>query len=465
MGKARTFYKTALYIDEFKIAAGINLLNHYRSLIAFINKMTSSKFDSPDSPPFEIVKKSKASQAKAKPTAAGPATKSESSLSWWDKQRMTMHGVFNIKLLRINLDILTHTSPFSEDCLRLSMGMANFKYKAKEYEFLLKDIALLKLEEMDQLRNGTEHLGMKEGETAILQVPQIEILVVMDWNSEINDHYCIIKHHQKQVPVDPTAPRDESFLDKYLSKQLSLKVNVNVPKKENSDDSKHNPLIYEDGELGKLVCNSPVPILHYQTKLFSTLLSLPQLSHDFLMLNGIRLVSYKAIDDAAATQSMMGAKSEGVPAEQVVEEPQDASISDSQASGVFDKITPTAAGKKQIMDRISKKFAEYEFSEEFANYLDLLTFSLNEQLNVKGKPNIIGWISEVDFRMNVTKMRVLMTNVHQRRIVDLRSINSKVDKAGKEGPAVDQYNLCGVQSVINSIKLKSTFYKKEVAIE
>lgn len=456
MGKSRTFYKTTLYIDEFKIAAGVNLLNHYRSLIAFVKKMTSTKFEAPDAPPFEINRTPKTSQPKPPPPPTDKKKIDESGLNWWDKQRMTMHGILNIKLMKIHLDILTHTSPFSEDCLRLSMGMAFFRYKRREFEFLLKDISLLKLEELAKLNNGTDHLGMKEGETAILQVPQIEILAVIDWNSETDDHYCIIRHLQTCKPVFEQNGKESFYLDKYISKQLSLQLNLNVPKKEDAEDPILNPLNYDEGDLGKLVCNSPIPVVHYQTKLFATLLSLPQLSHDFLMLNGIRLVSYKAIDQAAATQNMMGNKleTEGSEGAKV-----NTDNSDPGTSRVFDKITPTAAGKQEIMERISKKFAEYEFSEEFANYLDLLTFSLNEQLNVKGKPNIIGWISEVDFRANVTKMRVLMTNVHQKRSVDLRSRHpSKMT----EGGATDQYQLCGVQSVIKSIKFKSTFYKKEV---
>jgi hypothetical protein len=456
MGKSRTFYKACFYVDEFKVAAGVNLLNHYRSLIAFIKKMSSTKFDSPDSPPFEIVRKSNVITAPKPPVIPGSIKRDENALNWWDKQRMTMHGVLNIKLMRINLDILTHTSPFSEDCLRLSMGMSFFRYQRKEFEFLLKDISVMKLEELGQLRNGTDHLGMKEGETAILQVPQVEILAIIDWNSETDDHYCIIRHLQTSKIQYEEQEKFDSYLDKYISKQLSLQINLNVPKKENSEDQNQFPLTYEDGELGKLVCNSPIPVLHYQTRLFSTLLSLPQLSHDFLMLNGIRLVSYKAIDQAAATQNLMGNKPEGDEHEAAKNTTEN---SDPDTSRVFDKITPTAAGKQEIMERISKKFVEYEFSEEFANYLDLLTFSLNEQLNVKGRPNIIGWISEVDFRANVTKMRVLMTNVHQKRPVDLRS---RQQTKNSPGTANEQYQLCGVQSVIKAIKFKSTFYKKEV---
>lgn len=470
MGKSKTFYKASLYLDEFKVSAGINLLNHYRSLIAFVKKMTSTNFESPDSPPFEIVRNTASQQRQPSKTSL---SKTEGGISWWDKQRMTMHGNLNITLVGINLDILTHTSPFSEECLRLSMGMANFRYKTKEFEILLKDISVLRLEELGQLRNGTERLGMKEGETAILLVPQVEVLANLDWNPEIDDHYCIIRHILPNV-AGSTNINDEPRLDRFLSKQLSLKINVNIPKKEKIDDQEVHNLFYEEGELGQLVYNSPVPVLHYQTRLFATLLSLPQLSHDFLMLNGIRLVSYKAIDDAAATENMMDKKSSTAAQNgQSESAPEQQKSNNASNSQLFEKFTPTAAGTKEIMEQITKRLAEYEFSEEFTNYLDLLTFSLNEQLNVKGKPNIIGWISEVDFRVNVTKMRVLMTNVHQKHSVELRSgltggkkssnLTAQKTSGEKSKDKSEQYNLCGVQSVINSIMFKSTFYKKEVS--
>jgi hypothetical protein len=267
-----------------------------------------------------------------------------------------------------------------------------------------------------------------------------------------------------------------------MSQELGIEVKVNIPHKEKAHNTHEYPLAFDDGELGKLVYSSPVPILHYQTSLFSSLVSLPQLSQEYLMLNGIRLVSYKAIDEgaSAAKSSLNNATSK----KKMSQNPEQ------------EIITPQAAGKdgsrtnKEAMETITKLFTQGEFAEEFTSYIDLLAFALDQQINVKGKPNLAAWVSEIDFKLHTSLVRVLMTNMDQIESVNANlSKKSKKEKPGQtqkdakgnpkkdsktkktEKPEKsklddkdnkDQYKICGIQSVINSVKFQSIFYKKEV---
>lgn len=195
------FYNASIFVDEFKLAGGINMFSHYKSLIAFFKKMTSTNFDSPNSAPFEITKRSKATPENKgnmpKNTQKQVVTSvSNIDVNWWDKQRMNFHGTVGVKLKRLNLDILTHTSPFREDCLRLSMVLVYFSYQSEKFTIMLENISLLRLEENVNPKN-TESLGIREGQTAILQVPQVEMVIKLKWYSLINDHYCAVKSLQK----------------------------------------------------------------------------------------------------------------------------------------------------------------------------------------------------------------------------------------------------------------------------
>lgn len=479
IGKSRMFYNVSVFIDEFKLAAGINMFNHYKSLIAFFKKMTSKNFESPDSPPYEIPMKTKKETTQVvhkEENSPKHVEYQEFDVNWWDKYRMKFHGLLGVKLQRINLDILTHTSPFREDCLRLSTGMIYFSYQSEKFTLMLENISLLRLEENVNPKN-TESLGIREGQTAIIQVPQVEMVIKLKWHSIINDHYCVVKSLQKPILPIAGALNVDHPMRMYMSQELGMEVKVNIPHKEKAYNTQIYPLGFEEGELGKLVYSSPVPILHYQTSLFSDLVSLPQLSHEYLMLNGIRLVSYKAIDQgASAAQSTLKKSAEKKKNMKMEEE----------------VITPQA-GKdgsrtnKQAMETITKLFTQGEFAEEFTSYIDLIAFALDQQINVKGKPNLAGWVSEIDFKLYGSVFRVLMTNMDQIATVnanltkksskkksappqpsksgffkknDTKTTTEKTQPEEKENK--NQYRICGVQAVINSVELQSIFYKKEV---
>jgi hypothetical protein len=490
VGKSKTFYSVSLFMDDFKMAGGINMLNHYKSIMVFFKKMISNRLTPPGSPPFEVFRSRQSRQSDGSATApvqrqeaSKAAKQSASSVNSWDKLRMTYHGQVNVKLKRINLDILTHTSPFSEDCLRLSMGLAYFKHVTEEITVCLENIALTRLEERANQKNA-DVLGLKDGQTAILQVPLFELVIKLRWNSLTNDHYIILKYlQQHQAKAEHSAQIDDDVLKGFRSRELSVEVKVNIPHKEDAYKSSIYPLSFEEGELGRLVQNSPIPIIHYQTDLFADLLSLPQLRHEYLMLNGIRLVSYKAIDQGAsvATSTLHSQK------------PQKASKKASaNRMPDLEDLTPGAAKdgsttNKKVMETITKLFTHGEHAEEFTSYIDIIAFALDQQINVKGGQNILAWVSEVDFRLNASKMRLLMTNTNAEQVkvvpADLkrsqanqknaqssrrdrsrpRRSEKRETKAEKDlNKDQESYRICGVQAVINSVKFQTTFYKKEV---
>lgn len=490
VGKSKTFYRASIFMDEFKMAAGINMLNHYKSIITFFRKILSNKLEPTGSPPFEVIKsksKNVDEQALASRTQKIKGQKTSSSINSWDKNRMNFHGQINIKLKKINLDILTHTSPFSEDCLRLSMGLAYFKHETEKVTFLIENIALIRLEERINQKNA-DALGLRDDQTAILQVPLVELVVKLKWHSATNDHYVILKYLQQQQVKTPHAkPDDLDPLKGFKSRDLAVEIKVNIPHKEDADKTSIYPLVFEEGDLGKLVQNSPVPIFHYQTTVFADLLSLPQLRHEYLMLNGIRLVSYKAIDQGASVATSTLHTNKNQKSKSKMQKTEENDNLDEATTPVAEK--DGSKTNKKVMETITKLFTHGEHAEEFTSYLDIIAFALDQQLNVKGKKNIFSWVSEVDFRLNTSIVRILMTNTNPDQVKSVPA-NLKKDKLNKTQSSAkkdkskfnifhktekktskidkeplnddDCYKVCGVQAVINSVKFQTTFYKKEV---
>jgi hypothetical protein len=187
-----------------------------------------------------------------------------------------------------------------------------------------------------------------------------------------------------------------ALVDNFLSKKLMVEAKCHFPKisqVQSNDKSQWDTI--ED-----LVSSSDVPIIHYEANIFNDLINLPQLRHEYLRLHGIRPSNYKQKGTEA-----------------------DISIN------------------KQKVAVCS-------------NYMELLTYSLNQALNRK-EENLIKFISQISLKLHTTSIRLIASNKDTSTRI-LRQLSDEHKKLE------DDCIVVGFQSIIESVTYSSTFVKKKL---
>ena len=433
-GKNKHFYNLDVYMDEMNLAGGINLIHYYKAVLNYFKKMSSGSTEINENILFERVTSTKKRQTKA---TVLPEIENRYKLNWWDKLRFITHGKVQVKLKNFAIDVLTHTSQINEECLRLSMDTLFVKYTRKDpIQLLMQDIVLSRLvESVSKTTNGGGEviLEMAPGHTAILKIPIVEGLLGFDWNSgdPNNDTYFIIKPFQNAM-----LNVGENPISSFKSSMLNLSVSINIPNKDKAHE--FSLRFNEDDSINKIVDSSPVPIIHYQTKLFSSLISLPQLSHVFLSSRGLKPVSLRKLD----------------------KQKDKSGLSPSPPGNMKSPATPSTPAKDdtrpdtqhKIFNNISEILNKNGVAEEFSSYVDLVAFALNEQINKTASGNLLKFVNSVNFKINSSNIRVLATNVEDAGRVVLQTRTN----------SADLYPLVGIQAVLRSLKYKSIFIKKKI---
>lgn len=184
----------------------------------------------------------------------------------------------------------------------------------------------------------------------------------------------------------------------FIAKDLHIEVKCHFPKVVSDVRSSRESRSAED-----LICGSGVPIMLYEANVYNELLNLPQLRHEYLLLHGIKPSNYNK---------------EGTEADKAV---------NAQKVAVF------------------------------SNYMELLTYTLNQALNTK-EENLVKFISQVSLSLHTTSIRMVATNRNMAFPIH-KNINSKLDQSD------DDCIVVGLQSIIESITYSSIFVKKALKIQ
>lgn len=195
-------------------------------------------------------------------------------------------------------------------------------------------------------------------------------------------------------------------LDRFTAKDLLIDVQIHVPSakmKQEQAASDKQPRPSADS-LERLMERSEVPILHYEANLVNELINLPQMRHEYLLLHGIRPAAFSE-----------------------------------------NELTKEQASSKQ-------QIAVY------SNYLELVAYTLNEQINRKNQ-SIIKFLSKVRLALHTSSMRVLASNRDcPTQIVKRLGEEAELQAADRLDEAV------GVQMLVESISYSTTFFKKSLKI-
>lgn len=189
-----------------------------------------------------------------------------------------------------------------------------------------------------------------------------------------------------------------SLADNFLSKKLLVEVKCHFPRVPSKDVGEERQ--WKDIE--ELVSSSDVPIINYEANIFNDLINLPQLRHEYLRLHGIRPSSYK------------------------------------QKGSEADKAIN------------SQKVAVC------SNYMELITYSLNQALNRK-EENLIKFISQVSLKLHTTSIRLIASN---------KDTSTKILKqlSDEHKQLENDCIVVGFQSIIESVTYSSTFVKKKLEV-
>jgi hypothetical protein len=186
-------------------------------------------------------------------------------------------------------------------------------------------------------------------------------------------------------------------LQGFLAKELFVEVKCHLPKVETESSSKQNSRSVED-----LMTKSSVPILLYEANVYNELINLPQLRHEYLLLHGIKPSNYNE---------------EGTEADKAINQQKVAVCS---------------------------------------NYMELVTYTLNQALNTK-EENLIKFISQVSLSLHTTSIRMIAANKNLAFPIH-KNINDRLDQNK------DDCIVVGLQSIIESITYSSLFVKRPLKI-
>ena len=282
-GSTKIYYNSNVFIDEPTFNLGLNLYFAIKSVSEWLIKITGeiNELMSDYDPQLKRNEKKADGKAELNTFIQNFKTKfmtSESDLKRlksWDKLRFKLHGRFRLRINNLRIRILTGLSPYNIDCLELSFKTFYVDHFEPELKLLLSDLFLKRLLQ-DREENKPLHIEPKD-QTAILKFPRFELVIRWDWNpSELRYNHYFLSNSK----FDQDAPR------LFISNGLSLELRVNIP--EVDADEQYNNL----ADTRMLVQRSPVPIVHFQANLFNELVTLPQLSHQYLSLIGINPNKY-----------------------------------------------------------------------------------------------------------------------------------------------------------------------------
>lgn len=184
----------------------------------------------------------------------------------------------------------------------------------------------------------------------------------------------------------------------FIAKNLFIEVKCHFPKLVTETQKNR-----ENKTVEELICRSSIPIMLYEANVYNELLNLPQLRHEYLLLHGIKPSSYNE---------------EGSDADKAINQ---------QKVAVF------------------------------SNYMELLTYTLNQALNTK-EENLVKFISQVSLSLHTTSIRMIATNRNMAFPVH-KKINQDIDNKD------DSSIVVGLQSIIESITYRSLFVKRTLKIQ
>ena len=208
---------------------------------------------------------------------------------------------------------------------------------------------------------------------------------------------CILNWNATNNYLFFLASREHQLLlaDNFIARSLDIDFKCHLPR---VADRIHKTI--QCGSVEEIVINSEVPIFHYEANIFNDLINLPQLRHEYLRQHGIKPSSYKEKGSEA------------------------------------DK----ALNKQKVA--------------VCSNYMELITYTLNQALNNK-EENLIKFVSQVALKLHTTSIRMIASN---------RDTSTRIlRQLGDEFKELEESCIViGMQSVIESITYSSTFFKKKL---
>jgi hypothetical protein len=352
------------------------------SLIKYFQRAMGGRPAEPAEP--DLTKKLSTNRAKSPPNASELKSRVP---SWWDLGRYKFHGKIKVKCIKSHIDLLTDTTPYSEECLRISVDSGWLNIEVGQLQVITENIMVSHMVETNGYRLSEARVAIDKEETTLLKVPQIEAVIKFLWKgNEKDDHYHIVKAIRRAFcSTDLDFEGEQNF---FKTNELMLEILINLPSVNNGEEE---VLDFSGKSLQHLIENSGIPIFHYQASLISKLINLPQLRREYLLLYGI-----KPYGDSKSKRKT----------------PQSGPLEDSGMN--------------------KKSLAVY------SSYLELMTFTLNQQLN--RQRNVTKMVSQVVIKTYASAVRVLLTNAQKAPTA-----------AFKVGEEDRNLQLIGVQSVLDSI--------------
>jgi len=137
-----------------------------------------------------------------------------------------------------------------------------------------------RLEEVDSVNSfSTSIRVMPPTESPIIHFPILEMLITWNWNPA--------NHRLNHYFLKDNEFGNENTMTDFIARKLDFSVNLNIPKRQISSSEENSAV-----GLRAIVTQSMVPIVHYQSNLFSWLIQVPQLSKEYLILLGINPFKY-----------------------------------------------------------------------------------------------------------------------------------------------------------------------------
>jgi hypothetical protein len=209
------------------------------------------------------------------PEPDNPSGQKSKELYYWDVNRATQHGKVATSHRGLALNILTGTTPYDQNTLRVSFENIHLLYSTGSASLVLNNVKISRLR-YKRDRNSPGACLLSRNVT-MFRLPKLECTVEYSWGAVNNYRFFL---EQENIDV-----RCKEF----QSTELEFIVKVNMPLG-NSED-----LRLDDPSIERIVGVSTSCIIHYEAGTVEELINLPQLRHEYLLLHGIKPAKYSSV--------------------------------------------------------------------------------------------------------------------------------------------------------------------------
>jgi hypothetical protein len=198
--------------------------------------------------------------------------KSTRELYYWDVNRATFHGTVTNNHKQLSLNILTGTTPYDRNSLKISFENIHVLYKAGSASLLLNNTKISRLK-YKRDRNSF-NLFLVSRNVTLFRLPKLECTVDHSWGAT-NNYTFFLEQERAEVSSK-----------EFESTELEFVVKINLPLGMSESRS------IDDHPIERIVGTSTSGIMHYEAGTVEELINLPQLRHEYLLLHGIKPAKY-----------------------------------------------------------------------------------------------------------------------------------------------------------------------------